>query len=243
MTDLPLLPDDSPEGLDDRPLPSAMLAVAREYNRPPDAVPVTEILAAVEARLAARAARPRVIPLHRRPAVQAVFALAATLVVGFGIGRFTEGRMPGMSRSGGAMVAAASGTTGTNGTTDAASIVVQVAAREHLARTEALLTAFRAEAAAGRSAGDLGAWARDLLSETRLLLDSPAAHNPRERMLLEEIELLLSAVSQASASRRASDTELLTEQLRRRNVIPRLRAIQAPLGPSAAGAMSLPITE
>jgi hypothetical protein len=116
---------------------------------------------------------------------------------------------------------------------------LELAAQQHLGRTEALLTAFRAQTAAGRPAADLEPWARDLLGTTRLLLDSPAARDPREQALLEELELLLAALVQASAAHRAADTDLVNEQLTRHNVIPRLRALTN----GAADPLPSPISE
>jgi hypothetical protein len=169
--------------------------------------------------------------------VRAVFALAATLLIGVAIGRATLGPSGprGTSRSGGATMAM----TDAPSAGDAPTATEQAAARQHLARTEALLTAVRAATARGQAPADLGPWARDLLTTTRLFLDTPVAREPAEQALLEELELLLMAVVQASASRRATDTELLAQQLRRTDLLPRLRTLASP----AADAAAPPISE
>ena len=60
----------------------------------------------------------------------------------------------------------------------------QFALQQHLAHSEALLVAFRAEMREGRMDADLSRWARDLLSSTRLLIDSHAGDDPRRRRML-----------------------------------------------------------
>ncbi|MDX2182999.1 MAG: hypothetical protein SFW08_03335 [Gemmatimonadaceae bacterium] len=222
------LPDDLPDA-DGAPLPAEWLAVARQYHEPPMPAPVDAIEAAVRARLDARAQERTVLSWTRRPVVRATLALAATLVIGIGIGRLSRG---GRVRAPGVIVAQRDSTV-------VESPALALAARQHLGRTEALLTAFRAQTAAGQPAADLEPWARDLLSTTRLLLDSPAARDPRERALLEELELLLAALVQASVARRSADTDLLSEQLTRRNVISRLRA----LSNGTTDSSPLPISE
>ena len=58
---------------------------------------------------------------------------------------------------------------------------------DHLARAEALLTSFKG---AGESTTDvaLEGWARDLLADTRLLLDSPAAGDVQRRALVRDLQ-------------------------------------------------------
>lgn len=97
-----------------------------------------------------------------------------------------------------------------------------VATLEHLSRAEALLTSFRTP----RSAGDgspLNVWARDLLADTRLLLDSPAATNARRRALLEDLELVLAQIVQLPAEASA-DRGLVQRSIERGAVLSRLRS-------------------
>lgn len=97
-----------------------------------------------------------------------------------------------------------------------------VATLEHLSRAEALLTSFRTP----RSTGDgspLNVWARDLLADTRLLLDSPAATDARRRQLLEDLELVLAQIVQLPAEASA-DRGLVQRSIERGAVLSRLRS-------------------
>jgi len=55
----------------------------------------------------------------------------------------------------------------------------------------------------------LGAWARQLLSNTRLLLDSPVANDPQRRPLLEDLELVLVQIVQLSPGSTSQDRDLI----------------------------------
>lgn len=105
----------------------------------------------------------------------------------------------------------------------------QVAASEHLERAEALLTAVRAN---GGRPGDAAvtAWTRDVLTNTRLLLDSPAGVDPARRKLLEDLELVLVQLVQttpAAAPEAGDDRAHVNRSLEHTQVLPRLRAALA----------------
>src|SRR5579862_1595507 len=143
---------------------------ARGYNTPPAGVPREEMWAAIAARRRAVAQRRRRIGMW--------IGLAATLLIGVGIGRVTMRRE------------AAPG--GTNGAGPAAGdVAYEVAAGDHLARAAALLTAYRTTDSAGAPSAQLTAWASDVLQNTRLLLDSPAATDPSRQQLLRDLEAVL----------------------------------------------------
>lgn len=146
--------------------------------------------------------------------------IAAVLALGIGIGRFSAAPDPTLPR-----VTVDAPAPGTPFTSDA----YRVAAVQHLGRTETLLTAFRADARDGRADPQVAAWADDLLGNTRLLLDSPAADDPRLRELLSDLELVLVQISQLSA-RAGTEMELADEALEERRVLPRLRSM-VPAGP------------
>jgi hypothetical protein len=111
----------------------------------------------------------------------------------------------------------------------------QVAAVQHMSRAEALLTTFRAGARAGAVDEEVQPWARDLLSSTRLLLDSPAGQDPALRALLGDLELVLAQIVQLPAQRRAEEVQLIDRQLDADGVITRLRTA-VPAGTPARGA-------
>jgi hypothetical protein len=128
----------------------------------------------------------------------------------------------------------AQGDRGTNGTqvatnetrtlNDSPSSAYQLTAVRHLSEAEALLTSFRARSTADQQMdAQLGAWARQLLSNTRLLLDSPVANDPQRRPLLEDLELVLVQIVQLSPGSTPQDRELIEKSLQQDHVMTRLR--------------------
>ncbi len=100
----------------------------------------------------------------------------------------------------------------------------QLTAVRHLSEAEALLTSFRARSTSDQQMdAQLGAWARDLLSNTRLLLDSPVANDPQRRPLLEDLELVLVQIVQLSPGSTPQDRELIEKTLQHDHVMTRLR--------------------
>ena len=106
-----------------------------------------------------------------------------------------------------------------------------MAANRHLANAEALLTAFRTDSRDARMDASLSKWARDLLSNTRLLLDSPAAEDPQRARLLGDLELVLAQIVQLSPGAAAQDRELIEGSIRNGQVMTRLRTA-IPAGPT-----------
>ena len=105
-----------------------------------------------------------------------------------------------------------------------ASSAYQLTAVRHLSEAEALLTSFRARTTADQQMdAQLGSWARELLSNTRLLLDSPVANDPQRRPLLEDLELVLVQIVQLSPGSTPQDRELIEKTLQQDHVMTRLR--------------------
>jgi hypothetical protein len=103
----------------------------------------------------------------------------------------------------------------------------RMAAAQTLTQAEALLMAYRADDLAERNpsvSGQLGSWGRDILSSTRLLLDSPAGDDPQLRPLLDDLELVLVQIIDLSgAPLDAGDRALIDRALQDRNLLPRIR--------------------
>jgi hypothetical protein len=105
-----------------------------------------------------------------------------------------------------------------------ASSAYQLTAVRHLSEAEALLTSFRTRSNADQQMdAQLGSWARELLSNTRLLLDSPVANDPQRRPLLEDLELVLVQIVQLSPGSTPQDRELIEKTLQHDHVMTRLR--------------------
>jgi len=114
-------------------------------------------------------------------------------------------------------------TTSTPGAVDRNS-AYQITTIQHLSEAEALLTSFRMRSTADRQMdAQLGTWARQLLSNTRLLLDSPVANDPQRRPLLEDLELVLVQIVQLSPGSTPQDRDLIEKSLQQDHVMTRLR--------------------
>lgn len=189
---------------------------ARSYHAP-QATPRDEMWARIEA------ARRNKKVIELRPWMRWAVAAAAVLAIGVGIGRWSA-HAPNQPAPSGTPVA-------TGGTADSSrDLAYGVAATQYLSRTEAFLTSFRADAHTGAGSARLATQARDLLSTTQLMLDSPAANDPRLRSLLEDLELVLMQISQLDAARNGHDRDLITQGMNQSNVLPKLRSA-IPAGP------------
>lgn len=100
----------------------------------------------------------------------------------------------------------------------------ELAEVNHLSEAEALLTSFRTRAPSDQQQdARLASWARDLLSKTRLLLDSPVAEDPQRRPLLQDLELLLVQIVQLSPGSTPQDREIVEKTLQQDNLMTKLR--------------------
>ncbi len=116
--------------------------------------------------------------------------------------------------------------TGTNAAYDLAVV-------NHFAKAEALLVSYRADSLDAALDTRIAKWVRPMLADTRLLLDSPAADDPRRRRLLEDLELVLAQMarlapnadvaSDSGAQRERSERRLIDGAMRHAQLLPRLR--------------------
>ena len=182
-----------------------------------------------------------VTPLRRTRWMWPV-AVAAALLVGVGIDRYSMRSSAASlhtvaSRRSAASRNAASATAASD--TAISSRLYRLAAQQTFTQAEALLTAYRASDVAARNpdaARQLGTWGREVLSSTRLLLDSPAGDDPQLRPLLNDIELVLVQIIRLSgAPLDSSDRALIDGAMRERDLLPRIRTA-VPAG--VAGAAS-----
>lgn len=104
---------------------------------------------------------------------------------------------------------------------------VGFATTRHLGRAETLLTAFRIDQGTPMSEQDLARWARELLGDTRMLLDMPVSQSPVERALLEELELVLLQISRLGPEAPAFERQLALESMEWKGTLTRLRAASA----------------
>jgi hypothetical protein len=103
-------------------------------------------------------------------------------------------------------------------------LAYEMAEVNHLTAAEALLTSFRTRSLEDQlQDARLAAWARELLSNTRLLLDSPVAADPQRRPLLQDLELLLVQIVQLSPGTTPQDREIMERTLKQDQLMTRLR--------------------
>jgi hypothetical protein len=218
---------------EDEPLDPTLLDAAREYNAPPPVVPRDAMWSAIQAaRTAARSDSPAHLvqsespPQSRRAwrwsyAWPAAIAAGLVLATGIAIGRWTGA--PATHTI--ATVAPPSARLAppiTSGDRTA----YQVAVAHDLTQAEALLTAYRAE---GRSpdgqtgATEVAGWARDVLSNTRLLIDSPAGADPKQRHLLEDLELVLVQLVELAPGPSGAERQMIDSTLEHDHVLSRIR--------------------
>jgi hypothetical protein len=110
----------------------------------------------------------------------------------------------------------------------AASALYRAAAVQTLVQAEAVLTAYRGAEATTRDPQAMqqaARWARDVLSSTRLLIDSPAGRDPQMRALFTDLELVLAQIVQLSGTPlQDSERDLIDRAMRDRDLLPRLRS-------------------
>ncbi len=149
--------------------------------------------------------------------------IAATLVIGIGLGRLS------MTRSGQAPapdVATVTPAAPAVRVDTTLSRPYEIETSQYLDQTAALLIALPSEAKGGQTDPRFASRAGDLLTRTRLLMDSPAGEDPAMHDLLEDLELVLMQVVRLQHGSR-TDLELINRALEQRDVIPRLRTAVA----------------
>ncbi len=100
---------------------------------------------------------------------------------------------------------------------------MQVASSEHLARAEALISVIAATPADAVMDSLTNRWAREMLTNTRLLLDSPAGDDPARRRLFEDLEMILVQLVQRSGTS-VNERLFIDRSLQRTQLLTRLRA-------------------
>jgi hypothetical protein len=137
-------------------------------------------------------------------------------------------RQPAVRRP--AQLAAATTDGGSNGilplANGAAESPYGVASQRHLASAEALVSVVAASPRDALMDSLTTKWAREMLSNTRLLLDSPAGDDQVRRRLLEDLETLLVQLVQRSGGA-VDERELIDRTLQKTQLLTRLRSTTA----------------
>lgn len=183
---------------------------ARGYNEPLT-VPREEMWTAIGAARAELRRR----ALARRRFVQVAVGMAATLVIGVAVGRYAF-RSPDQPT----VTSARSG--------QPSATAYDVATRENLNRAEMLLVAYVNPTTTPPADTLFTQWARDVLSNTRLLLDSPAGIDPVRHKLLTDLEHVLVQMVQKSPAESDAEVRTFVERtISHTDMMTRLRATQA----------------
>jgi len=106
---------------------------------------------------------------------------------------------------------------------------------QHLAGSEAMITAFRSGARNGEIDAQIASWSKDLLSTTRLLESSQASSDPVMKRLLGDLDLVISQIVQYTTRGVVNNDELdLIEQtINKRGVMTKLRSTNPGRGVAA----------
>ena len=193
----------------------------RESNRlmEPVTPPADAIWAAIEQDVARAIQPPAPVArgVSRRPLWVVVgLGIAATLVIGVAVGRWSASRetpravavtQPHVSSDDSAR----------------ASALAEASVAQYLAEAEVFLTSVRADLKAGRRDTDRAERSRQLLARTRLLLASTEQRSPTVDLLLRDLELLLAEISALPDSGRTLDEGLIDERLQQGTILPRIR--------------------
>jgi len=202
--------------MDDREFEDLMREVGRDYPAAP-----TPPLETMWHRIQARAFAPRQLP--RAVTWTRPLALAATLVLGIGIG-VVGSRLAGPAL--GTLEQPVEFANDPQSRADEPSPFVGVAG-DYLEQTTALLVAVTDPDQRLAYAPGTVRRARELLSTTRLLLDA-GAHNPALRDLLQDLELVLAQVARTNDDGAApGDAAFVSEALAQRDLLPRLTLLLA----------------
>jgi hypothetical protein len=197
------------------------------FNVPVDP-PLEEMWTAIEdahfnagARMnAADVATPRV---QSRTTWTPWLAAAAALLVGIGIGRFVP--RAGMNATPPASPSSRVAKSVANQTdTSAVADAYRDQTSRYLGQTAALLISLPAKEASGKADAAFAGKAADLLVTTRLLIDSPAAQDPKMRSLLEDLELVLVQIARLRVERSKGDLDLIHQAVEQGDVLSRLNS-------------------
>lgn len=205
--------------MDEKELQEQLRELGQRWRVPPEP-PLDRMWARIEQE--AFVAAPR--PAWRW--MRTFLPMAATLVLGVGIGQVIPPLLPSPSDPSGTLAVEppAADLTALPAANNAPFVGV---ATDYLARVTALLVTLAAEPSARPSVQYTTTQARDLLATTRLMMDAADPIEPRLRLLLEDLELVLAQIVQLPARPSAPDVSLIDQAVDQREVLPRLRVMLA----------------
>jgi len=139
------------------------------------------------------------------------------------------------AREGGDAARASTDTRVASGRRSGDNLAYQLVVLQHLAGSEALITAFRSSARRGEVDAQIASWSRELLGTTRMLEASSATQDPVMKRLLQDLDLVIAQIVQYT-TRGTNDPEeldLIEQSIAKRGVITQLRSTLPRRTPSA----------
>jgi hypothetical protein len=208
-----------------------MRDAAQTFRKPP-VVDFDEMWKGIDERLplvGGQTSRDLVARSDTRPASRnrQWLAIAATLVLGIGLGRVSTSLGKRAVPAQAAPPVASAAPARPDSALALANNPYEVETSKYLGQTAALLIALPSEVKSGRANQQFVGRAGELLTTTRLLIDSPASSDPDMRNLLEDLELVLAQVVRLQNNHSRTELDLINRALEQRDVITRLRTAAA----------------
>jgi hypothetical protein len=151
-------------------------------------------------------------------------ASAAALMIGVGIGHYLPLGKKSATNTTSTSASASSQGLPLGADTSAVADAYRDQTSHYLGQAAALLISLPAKDASGRADASFAGEAADLLVTTRLLLDSPAAQDPKLRSLLEDLELVLVQIARLRGERNKGDLDLIHQAVEQGDVMSRLNS-------------------
>jgi hypothetical protein len=205
--------------MDEKRFDEVLRDLPRTFN-PPTQPPLDDMWAVIED---AHFNAPALVPSHRGIMRRAPWlAAAAALVIGVGIGRYVPRATRVTDTPPPAPIMASANVSA--GDTSAVVDAYRDQTSHYLGQAAALLISLPAKDASGKADAAFAGKAAELLVTTRLLIDSPAAQDPKLRSLLEDLELVLVQIARLRSERTRGDLDLIHQAVEQGDVLSRLNS-------------------
>ena len=205
--------------MDEKRFDEVLQDLPRSFN-PPTQPPLDDMWAVIEdAHFNAPAS---ISPARGRIWGVPWLAAAAALVIGIGIGRF----IPSSAKTTDSPPPPPMTASRSQSASDTSAVVdaYRDQTSHYLGQAAALLISLPAKDASGKTDASFAGKAAELLVTTRLLMDSPAARDPKLRSLLEDLELVLVQIARLRGERSKGDLDLIHQAVDQGDVLSRLNS-------------------
>jgi hypothetical protein len=155
---------------------------------------------------------------------RAPWLAAAALVIGVGIGHYLPLGKQSATNPTSSSASASSQGLPLGADTSAVADAYRDQTSHYLGQAAALLISLPAKNASSKADASFAGEAADLLVTTRLLMDSPAAQDPKLRSLLEDLELVLVQIARLRGERNKGDLDLIRQAVEQGDVMSRLNS-------------------